>query len=46
MLLKLDDYEQYKGFIGEVICFPAFTSASDKDITNCNFCNDASIQIK
>jgi hypothetical protein len=45
MLLKLIDYEQYKGFIGEVICFPAFTSASDKDITHCNFCNEASIQI-
>ena len=32
LLLKLEDFEKYKNNIGKLICFPAFTSTTEKDI--------------
>ena len=32
MVLKSKDYEKYKNNIGELICYPAFTSTIEKDI--------------
>jgi hypothetical protein len=37
MTIKLSDYYLYKIFLGELICFPAFTSTSEKDISKYNF---------
>ena len=37
MTIKLSDYYLYKISIGELICYPAFTSTSAKDISKYNF---------
>ena len=37
MVISLMDYESYKNNIGKLICYPAFTSVSEKDMTKYNF---------
>lgn len=37
MVISLMDYESYKENIGKLICYPAFTSVSEKDMTKYNF---------
>ena len=37
MVLKSKDYEKYKNNIGELICYPAFTSISEKDMIKYSF---------
>ena len=37
MTIKLSDYYMYKISIGELICYPSFTSTSEKDISKYNF---------
>ena len=37
MTIKLSDYYLYKISVGELICYPAFTSTSEKDISKYNF---------
>ena len=45
MVVKSKDYEQYKNFIGQLICYPAFTSTSDKDISKYTFPTSTAIDI-
>ena len=37
MTIKLSDFLLYKIFIGELICYPAFTSTSEEDMTKYDF---------
>ena len=37
MTIKISDYYLYKILEGELICYPAFTSTSEKDISKYNF---------
>ena len=45
MTIKLSDFLLYKIFIGELICYPAFTSTSEKDISKYNFPTTTAINI-
>ena len=45
MVVKSKDYEKYKNFIGQLICYPAFTSTSDKDISKYTFPTSTAIDI-
>ena len=37
MTIKLSDFPLYKIFIGELICYPAFASTSEEDMTKYDF---------
>ena len=45
MVLKNHDYIKYKNNIGELICFPAFTSTSEKDMSKYSFPTRLAIDI-
>ena len=45
MVLKLEDFEKYKNNIGDLICYPAFTSTSEKDISKYIFPTPTAINI-
>lgn len=45
MTIKLSDFYMYKIFIGELICYPAFTSTSEKDISKYNFPTATAIEV-
>ena len=45
MVLKLEDYEKYRKNIGELICYPAFTSTSEKDMSKYTFPTSTAIRI-
>ena len=45
MVLKSYDYEDYKSNIGQIICYPAFTSVSESDIPKYSSPNLESIRI-
>ena len=45
MTLKLSDYYLYKISIGELICYPAFTSTSIKDISKYDFPTSIAIEV-
>ena len=45
MKIKIDDYQKYKNNIGELICYPAFTSTSEEDISKYNFPTSTAIGI-
>ena len=45
MTIKLSDYYLYKISIGELICYPAFTSTSEKDISKYNFPTSTAIDV-
>ena len=45
MTIKLSDYYLYKIFVGELICYPAFTSTSEKDISKYNFPTNIAIEV-
>lgn len=45
IVLKNHDYIKYKNNIGELICFPAFTSTSEKDMTKYSFPTSLAINI-
>ena len=45
MVLKSKDYEKYKNYIGELICYPAFTSTSEKDMSKYTFPTSTAIGI-
>jgi hypothetical protein len=44
-VLKNDDYIKYINNIGELICFPAFTSTSEKDMSKYSFPTSLAINI-
>ena len=43
MTIKLSDFLLYKIFIGELICYPAFTSTSEEDMTKYDFPTNTAI---
>ena len=43
MTIKLSDFLLYKIFVGELICYPAFTSTSEEDITKYDFPTNTAI---
>ena len=43
--LSHKDYEKYKNNIGELICYPAFTSTSEKDMSKYTFPTSTAIGI-
>lgn len=45
MTIKLSDYYLYKILVGELICYPAFTSTSEKDISKYNFPTNIAIEV-
>ena len=45
MTIKISDYYLYKISIGEIICYPAFTSTSEKDISKYNFPTSTAIEV-
>ena len=45
MTIKLSDFLLYKIFIGELICYPAFTSTSEDDIPKYDFPTPTAINI-
>ena len=45
MTIKLSDFLLYKIFVGELICYPAFTSTSEEDITKYNFPTSTAIDV-
>ena len=45
MTIKLSDFLYYKIFKGELICYPAFTSTSEEDITKYNFPTSTAISV-
>ena len=45
MTIKLSDYYLYKLSVGELICYPAFTSTSEKDISKYNFPTSIAIEV-
>jgi hypothetical protein len=45
MTIKLSDYYLYKMYIGELICYPAFTSTSEKDISKYDFPTSNAIEV-
>ena len=45
MTIKLSDFLLYKIFVGELICYPAFTSTSEEDITKYNFPTSTAINV-
>ena len=45
MTIKLSDFLLYKIFIGELICYPAFTSTNEEDITKYNFPTGTAISV-
>ena len=45
MVIKSEDYEKYKKNIGELICYPAFTSTSEKDMTKSTFPTSTAIEV-
>lgn len=45
MVVKSKDYEKYKNYIGQLICYPAFTSTSDKDISKYTFPTPTAINV-
>ena len=45
MVLKNHDYIEYKNNIGELICYPAFTSTSEKDMSKYTFPTKLAIDI-
>ncbi len=45
MTIKLSDFYLYKILEGELVCYPAFTSTSEKDISKYNFPTTTAINI-
>jgi hypothetical protein len=45
MTIKLSDFYLYKMSVGELICYPAFTSTSEKDISKYNFPTNIAIEV-
>lgn len=45
MTIKLSDFYLYKILVGELICYPAFTSTSEKDISKYNFPTSIAIEV-
>ena len=45
MTIKLSDFLLYKIFIGELICYPAFTSTSEEDISKYDFPTATAINV-
>ena len=45
MTIKLSDFYLYKMLQGELICYPAFTSTSEKDISKYNFPTNIAINV-
>ena len=45
MVIKSEDYEKYKNNIGELICYPAFTSTTEKDMTKYAFPTSTTIEV-
>ena len=45
MTIKLTDYYLYKMLVGELICYPAFTSTSEEDISKYDFPTTIAIEV-
>ena len=45
MTIKLSDFLLYKIYTGELICYPAFTSTSEEDMTKYNFPTSTAISV-
>ena len=45
MTIKFSDFLLYKIFVGELICYPAFTSTSEEDITKYDFPTSTAIDV-
>ena len=45
MTIKLSDFLLYKIYIGELICYPAFTSTSEEDMTKYDFPTATAINV-
>ena len=45
MTIKFSDFLLYKIFIGEIICYPAFTSTSEEDISKYDFPTSTAINV-
>ena len=45
MTIKISDFLLYKIFVGELICYPAFTSTSEEDITKYDFPTSTAISV-
>ena len=45
MVIKSEDYKKYKDNKGKLICYPAFTSTSDRYIEKYTFPTSASIEV-
>ena len=45
MTIKISDFLLYKIFIGELICYPAFTSTSEEDISKYDFPTSTAISV-
>ena len=45
MTIKLSDFLLYKIYIGELICYPAFTSTSEEDMTKYDFPTSTAISV-
>ena len=45
MTIKLSDFLLYKIFIGELICYPAFTSTNEEDISKYDFPTSMDISV-
>ena len=45
MTIKLSDFYLYKMCVGELICYPAFTSTSEKDISKYDFPTNIAIEV-
>ena len=45
MVIKTEDYKKYKDNEGKLICYPAFTSTSDRDMEKYTFPTSAAIEV-
>ena len=45
MVLKYENYKHYQKHIGKVICYPAFTSTSEKDISKYDYPDSKAIKV-
>ena len=45
MTIKLSEFCLYRMLVGELICYPAFTSTSEKDISKYNFPTNIAINV-